>query len=102
VERVSDGVYRVTVQIVNDGYLPTLSAIGARAGWTRRIRLELDLDGQTVASGRRVQLLGAITGSGGASEASWLIVGRAGSRLTVSAESPVAGSASTTITLQAR
>lgn len=102
VERVSDGVYRVTLQVVNNGYLPTLSAIGARARWTRRIRLELDLDGQSVASGRRVQLLGAIPGSGGAHEVSWLIVGRAGSRFTVSAESPVAGSASATITLQAR
>ncbi len=102
VELVGDRVYRVTAQVGNDGYLPTTSAIGVRARWPRRVRLDIDLNGQSIAGGRKVQLLDPIPGSGGTTEVSWLVVGAAGSSVTVRAESPVAGSASRTITLQAR
>src|SRR5690606_2344110 len=102
VELVGDRVYRVTAELGNDGYLPTTSAIGVRARWPRRVRLDIDLNGQSIASGRKVQLLDPIPGSGGTTEVSWLVVGAAGSSVTVRAESPVAGSVSRTITLQAR
>lgn len=102
VERVGDRVYRITALLGNDGYLPTQAAIGVRARWPRRVRMDLDLRGQSIASGRKVQLLDPIPGSGGTTEVSWLVVGDAGSSVTVRAESPVAGSVSRTITLQAR
>ncbi|HLV27321.1 MAG TPA: M14 family zinc carboxypeptidase [Gemmatimonadales bacterium] len=102
VEHVGDRVYRVTAQLGNDGYFPTQSAIGARAQWPRRVRVDLELQGQSIASGRKVQMISPIAGSGATTEVSWLVVGAAGSSVTVKAESPVAGSVSRTITLQAR
>lgn len=100
VENVGARSYRVTTEIANDGYFPTLSAMGIEVFWPRRLRIELQTDGQQVIGGRAVQLLDAIEGSGASSELSWLVVGPPGSRVTLSAESPVAGSISQTVTLR--
>lgn len=100
VETVNGNVFRITAKVSNLGYLPTVSQLGTRVRWPRRIRVELKGDGVSVESGRRIQLLDAIPGSGGSRELSWLVTGRAGSRVTLSASSPVAGSVSRAITLQ--
>lgn len=98
---LGQGAWRITAQVANTGYLPTLTALGPRARWPREIRVDLKTgQGQTLVSGRAVQLLGPIAGSGRSSELSWVVTGSRGSTLELSAESPVAGSASTTITLR--
>jgi len=103
VERVGDRVWRVTAQVANEGYLPTMAAIGSRSRWPHRVRVELKTSGQQqIVGGRKVQLLDAIRGSGRSSELTWVVVGDAGSTVTLAASSPVAGAASETITLRAR
>lgn len=99
VEPVAAGVFRIKARVANLGYLPTVSQVGGRVRWPRRIRVELKTDGQQIESGRKIQLLDAIAGSGGSSEVSWIVSGRPDSRVTLSASSPVAGSVSQTITL---
>ncbi|MEP7326699.1 MAG: M14 family metallopeptidase [Gemmatimonadota bacterium] len=100
VEQVGAGVFRIKARVANLGYLPTVSQIGGRVRWPRRIRVELTTDGQQVESGRKIQLLDAIPGSGGSTEVSWIVTGRADSRVTMKASSPVAGSATQAITLR--
>jgi len=101
VETVGDQVFRITAQVYNNSYLPTLAAIGERARWPRKIRLELRPDqNQTIAGGRAVELIGAIPGSGGSIERSWVLVGAPGSRVTLRAMSPVAGEAVEAVTLR--
>jgi hypothetical protein len=101
VERVGDRVYRITVRIANTGYFPTTSRLGERVGWPRRIRVDLKTSGgQELASGRAVQLLDALDGQGGSTELTWVVVGAAGSTVTVTAASPVAGAATQTLTLR--
>ena len=100
VDRIGTGVYRLTAQVANDGFLPTASEAGARVRWPRRVRVQLDTTSQTITSGRAIQLLDPIPGSGNSTELTWTIVGQAGSRLTLTASSPVAGSASQTINLR--
>lgn len=103
VEAVGDRLFRVTAQVANDGYLPTLSAMGQRARWPRPVRVELKLgSGQELAGGRATQLLTPIAGSGRSTELTWLVVAPAGSTVTLEAASPLAGSASRSITLRAR
>ena len=103
VEAVGPRVFRITAQVANDGYFPTASAIGRQVRWPRRVRVDLETrSGQQIASGRAVQLLNPIRGSGGAEELSWTIVADPGSTVTLKAHSPVAGTASQTITLRAR
>lgn len=101
VEKLNDNVYRVTIDVVNKGYLPTNSSLGARVRWPRNVYLTLGIaKDQSVASGRAKQSLRPIKGNGGYQTVSWLVVGKAGSTVTVTAESPIAGKATETITLR--
>ena len=100
VESLSDGVYRIKARVANDGFFPTLSGLGELVRWPRRIRVEVVTDGPEIASGQAVQLLGALPGSGNGEDVEWVLVGRAGSRVTIRASSPVAGESSQTVTLR--
>jgi hypothetical protein len=103
VESLGPRVFRVTAQVANDGYLPTLSAMGSRVRWPRRIRVDLEASAsQQIVSGRAVQQVDAIRGSGGSTTLTWTVVADPGSSLTLKAESPVAGSTSQVITLRPR
>ncbi len=103
VEAAGARVFRITAQVANTGYLTTTSAIGVRVRWPRRVRVDLETGaGQSIVSGRGMQLIDAITGSGGSVELSWLVVGDPGSTVTLKAATPMAGAASETITLRAR
>jgi hypothetical protein len=101
VEKKNDNVFRVTLDVVNKGYLPTNSSLGVRVRWPRNVYLTLGLaKDQSVASGRAKQSLRPIRGNGGFQTVSWLVVGKTGSTVTVTAESPIAGKATETITLR--
>jgi hypothetical protein len=100
VERVSNQVFRITASVANDGYLPTVSQLGVRIRWPQRVRLELKTEGQQISGGRAVQLLDPIPGNGNSREFTWLVVGRPDSRVTLTATSPVAGTATQTIPLR--
>jgi len=100
VESLSDGVYRIKARVSNEGFFPTLSGLGEQVRLPRRVRVEVVTDGQEIASGQAVQLLGALPGSGSGSEVEWVVVGRSGSRVTIRASSPVAGESSQTVTLR--
>jgi len=101
VEKVNDNVYRLTVDIFNNGFLPTNSGLGVRVRWPRNVYLSLGLSNdQSLASGRARQSLRPIKGNGGFQTVSWLVVGKSGSVVTITAESPIAGKATETITLR--
>jgi hypothetical protein len=103
VDAVGPRVFRVSAQVANDGYLPTLSAMGARSRWPRRVRVDLQTSsGQQLVNGRAVQMLDPIRGSGNSATMTWMVIGDPGSTVTLKAASPVAGAASQVITLRAR
>jgi len=90
-EALGDNTYRVTARIANEGFLPTRTAVAEQLGRPRSIRVDLETDGQEIVSGRRIQTLEALPGSGAATELTWTVVGRGGGRVTVRAEAPSAG-----------
>lgn len=103
VEAVGTRTWRIKAHVVNNGFFPTLSAMGARARWAQRVRVDFKTSaGQEIASGRTMQLLNPLRGSGTSTELTWVIVGAPGSSVTLSAGSPVTGEVSETITLRAR
>ena len=53
-----------------------------------------------IVGGRAVELVGPIPGSGASEKFRWVVVGDAGSTVTITASSPVAGSASAPVTLR--
>lgn len=103
VTEVGARVYRVRAVIQNNGFLPTNAAIGVRSRLPQRLRVELLLgNGQQLSSGRKMQYVNAIPGSGGSESFEWLVVGAPNSTMTLNVGSPHAGLTTQTITLRAR
>ena len=101
VEPIDDKVFRLTADITNTGYLPTNSAIGDKVRWPRNVKLTLNLSkDQSLASGKAKPILDPIKGSGSQQELTWLIVSKSGATVTLTAESPMTGKVSQTVTLK--
>lgn len=100
VETVGEGVWRVSIEVANDGVLPTTTALGARMRNPRGVRVDLEARGATILSGAAVQLLGPIEGGGHSSRLEWTIAAPRGTTLQLTAGSPVSGSATQTISLR--
>lgn len=99
VEKVGDNVFRVSVDVVNNGYLPTNSGMGVKTRWQRNVRVTLNAGkGNSVSGGRAKQTLEPIKGSGGFKTVSWLVVGKG--EVKVTAESPTSGRAEMKIELK--
>ncbi len=68
VENLGKGVFELTIQIENTGYLPTALAQGERTREVHPTRVTLDLPDDAFLAGSRTTTLGAIAGSGGMEE----------------------------------
>lgn len=103
VTEVGPRVYRLRVVVQNNGFLPSNAAIGVRSRLPQRLRVEFALaNGQQLSSGRKMQYVIAIPGSGGTEAFEWVVVGAPNSTLTLNVGSPHAGFSTQTITLRAR
>jgi len=99
IKKINDNVYRVSVDVVNNGYLPTNSGMGIKTRWVRNVRVIIDAGkGNSISSGKAKQTLEPIKGSGGYKTLSWIVVGKGS--VVVTAESPVAGNAELKIELK--
>ncbi len=83
VERLGQGMWRVSARAVNNGTLPMMSAMGLKARRALPTLLQIDVPVERIVSGSKVERVWAIAGSGGAAEASWVIVAEDGSGVRV-------------------
>ena len=89
VEKLSGGISRVTVSIMNKGLLPSHSKLGERSYWIKRINVNLGVGAtQSLVSGKKVQVLNALDGLS-SRQISWLVKGSG--KVTVEAGSPTTG-----------
>ncbi|TDQ09600.1 M14 family metallopeptidase [Pedobacter metabolipauper] len=96
-EKVSDGLTRVTVKILNGGDLSTYTNVGDRSYFLKKITLKVNTNAsQTVVSGRKTQTIESIQGKD-FKEFTWLIKGSG--KVTLEAGSPTTGSKSISVTL---
>lgn len=96
-EKVSDGLTRITLTVMNDGDLPTYTKIGDRSYFLKKIVVKLNLsNNQTVISGRKTQSLESIQAKG-FKELTWLIKGNG--KITIDAGSPTTGNKSIEVSL---
>jgi hypothetical protein len=103
VTEIGPRVYRISVDVQNDRFLPSNAAIGVRSRLPLRTRVELTLNrDQQLSSGRRLQFINALKGSGGVETFEWVVVGAPGSSLTLTVGSPHAGLTTQIITLRER
>jgi hypothetical protein len=100
VEVLGPEVYQLTVYFTNPGWFPTSSAQGrrARTAWPITVRLGLS-PGQSLFSGRPVESIPFLGGSGDTQKVEWTVRGKKGSPLTITAMTPQLGKVSTTAVL---
>ncbi|MEX2140492.1 MAG: M14 family metallopeptidase [Pirellulales bacterium] len=74
VEPLSAGVYRISCQVLNTGYLPTMSEMGQINGAAYPLQIELQLPEKTVfLKGTPRAEVNRLAGRGGKAEAMWLV-----------------------------
>jgi hypothetical protein len=96
-EKVSSGLTRVTVEVANKGLLASHTKLGERSYWLKRIQVKVNTGtGQSVISGRKIQLLNTLDGVS-SQQLTWLIKGSG--KITVEAGSPTTGTAKSDINL---
>ncbi|MBN1243402.1 MAG: hypothetical protein JXA15_11935, partial [Spirochaetales bacterium] len=100
-EPLGGGLYRVEALLSNAGWFPTSTAQGRRAqtAWPIRVKLALG-SGQSLFSGRPVEAVPFLEGSGGTKKVEWTVRGKKGSRLTIEAGSPKLGDVRAEIVLE--
>lgn len=100
VQPLSPDVWQVIIYYTNNGWFPTATAQGRRAqtSWPIRVRIKTGPD-QVVFSGKPVESIPSIGGSGDTRKLEWTIKGKKGSKVTISAWSPKLGTLDTTLVL---
>jgi hypothetical protein len=91
VEDLGGGVWRVTVAVVNEGYLPSVCSMGERCRRPKPTRLDVDLRGATLIQGDVRHTWTRIEGSGGRREVKWLLQSEPGREITLHLWSERAG-----------
>ena len=96
-EKVSEGLTRVTLQLLNTGELPIYTSVGDRSYFLKKIVVKVNMnERQAVVSGRKSQTIERIAGKD-FKELSWLIKGTG--KISIDAGSPTTGNKSIDITL---
>ncbi len=96
-EALGNKLTRITVDIHNQGLLPTHTEMGAKSKWLRKVNVVLKLaKGQEVIAGKERQVLGIIA-EDSSKQLTWLIKGSG--KLQLKATAPHAGTNTTTINL---
>jgi len=96
-EKVGEGLTRITAKVMNTGILPTLTKVGEKSYFLKKIGVRLTLaSGQSVISGRQYQTLDAIPGRD-FTELTWLIKGSG--KVALYAGSPSSGNKTVDLTL---
>jgi len=96
-EKLSDGLTRITLEVINKGALASHSKLGERSYWVKRINVKVNTSAtQSVISGKKIQLLNSLEGYS-SQKLSWLIKGSG--KLTIEAGSPTTGSKTIDVTL---
>lgn len=100
VTAVGDGVWRISVDLANEGTLPTNTSLGSRMRNPRNIRVALDPRGATLLSGEAIRIAGPIAGAGRSTTMTWTVAAARGATLSLSAESPTTGAVTQSIPLR--
>lgn len=96
-EKVSDGLTRVTLSVMNSGDLPTYTKVGDRSYFLKKMVVKVNTNAnQSVVSGRKTQTLESIQGKE-YKELTWLIKGTG--KVTIDAGSPTTGSKTIEVSL---
>lgn len=96
---VEDGFYRITLAVINRGYLPTsASDQAARVNVTPPVEVSIAGDGVTLPTGKAKLELGHLAGRS-EQKVEWLVQAKPGSTAVITAHAPRAGKVQVTVPL---
>ncbi|MEE9365034.1 MAG: M14 family metallopeptidase [Cellulophaga sp.] len=96
-ESLGSGLTRITVDLHNNGLLPTHTEMGAKSKWLRKINVTLKLGkGQQIISGKGRQVFGVLDADS-SKQLTWLVKGKG--KIQLEAVAPHAGIQKVTINL---
>ena len=81
IKKLSNGLWEVTVAVINDGWLPTGTAMAKKNKRARPLVVRLDVPNETVLSGRKVNLIWSLDGEGTRKWYKWIIQGNANEKI---------------------
>jgi hypothetical protein len=96
---LGNGVYEVTIQVENTGYLPTSLSQGQATNEVLPTRLVLEVDDSALLAGTRITQLGSIEGSGGSREVRFTVHAKNRDSLSLKVVSALGGTVQKTIQL---
>ncbi len=99
ITRLAPGLYELKAALVNDGYLPTGTAMAVRNRRARPYVVRLSVPNEQVVSGRRVHKIWSIPGSGGRESLRWIVAAPDETPLTITVYSEKFGQFEETVTL---
>lgn len=95
------GVFEITADVANEGFLPTALAQGVRARAVAPVMVQLGVDPSAIVTGdAKTSFIPTLDGSGARKRYTWVIRGQAGARVELRVRSQKSGFDSTTITLR--
>jgi hypothetical protein len=94
------GVYRITVDVENEGFFPTALAHAVTARAVKPTMVQLDIEPEKVMAGdAKTSFVGALAGSGGRERLEWVIQGRSGQKIELKVQAQKGGTVVQTVTL---
>ena len=95
------GLFTVTVEVENIGFLPTSLRHGQRSRAVGPTLLQLQVDDDDILSGaEKTTSVGVLAGSGSRTSVTWFIRGREGAEIVITLRSMKAGHDTATVTLR--
>lgn len=99
VERVGDGVWRISLEAVNTGLFPSQIATAKKLRRLPGVTMIVDVSDDRVLAGAKTQQQQGLDGSGGMARAEWLLVGNDGDTIDIIVRAPALGETRQSITL---
>lgn len=98
---IGGGLYRISADVENTGYLPTSTAHGVTSRSVAPTMVQLDVAPDTIVSGSaKTNFIQALAGSGRRQTYQWIVRGKPGQRVTLKAVAEKAGAAEKTVVLR--
>lgn len=95
------GLYRITADIENTGYLPTSTAHGVTSRSVKPVFVQLDVDADAVVSGdAKTNFIPALAGSGRRQSYTWIVRGTPGQTVALKAVAQKGGAAMRSVVLR--
>jgi len=100
VESHGGGLFTVTVEVANTGFLPSSLRHGVVSGAVAPVTVQIQVDAEDILTGSpKTSQINTLAGSGTRARFSWLIRGREGSTVEIQARSQKSGGDTVTVTL---